>query len=198
VGEFNPYLEVILYRNQFQLATVDALYSDGDRYIPALAAVNKIKDALPSIRHVLVLGAGLGSMVSVLRRKGCDPYITLVEKDKVVLGLAMEFLEEGSEKITPVCNDAMAFMANNKTKFDFVFVDIFIGREVPDFVCSSTFLRQCRDSLNSGGYLAFNYIVNDKQQWEDVKKRFAEIFPSSSIQSISINRILLGRFAAKL
>jgi len=190
-GEFNPYLEVILYCNQFQLNTADTVYSDGDRYVPAVTAVNKIKDALPSIHNALVLGAGLGSMVRVLRRKGCDPYITLVEKDKVVLGLAMEFLEEDShDRITPVCNDAKAFMAHNTAKYDFIFVDIFISKEVPGFVCSSAFLLQCRDSLNAGGHLAFNYIVNDSREWENVKKIFTDIFPDNNIVSIGINRIL--------
>jgi spermidine synthase len=92
-GADNNYLELTLYKNQLQLGTKDVLYSDGDRYIPAVAAVKHMDDFLPHIRTVLVLGAGLCSIVQVMRRKKANPHFTLVEKDKVVLEWAMEFLE---------------------------------------------------------------------------------------------------------
>ncbi len=192
-GDDGTYLEITLFQNQFQLGTNDALYSDGDRYTPAVTAVKSLKDLLPSMRTVLVLGAGLCSMVRVIRRKNYDPFFTLVEKDKVVLQWAMELLESGlSEKIRPVCADAEVFMQTNASKYDFVFLDIFKGRVVPDFVCKAEFLEKCRNSIAPGGHLAFNYIVNDEQQWQQVKDTFTSIFPQNKIIATSVNRILIG------
>ncbi len=186
-----------LYWNQLQLATNDALYSDGDRYTPALAAMKSLKSFVPYMRSVLVLGAGLCSMVHVIRRKETDPFFTLVEKDKVVLEWAMEFLEpNGPEKTQPICNDAYIFMQENTAKYDFVFIDVFKGREVPDFVFTQDFLQQCRNSLMPGGHVAFNYIVNNEQEWDVVQGVFSGVFPGNRIVKNGLNRILIGEAAA--
>jgi len=192
-GAENSYLEILLYQNRLQLATDDALYSDGDKYVPAVTAVSNLKSFLPYIKTVLVLGAGLCSMVHVIRRKEFDPYFTLVEKDKVVLEWAMEFLEpNGPHKTQPICNDAQVFMRSNTSMYDFVFVDVFKGRVVPQFVITEEFLRQCRNSLSPGGHIAFNYIVNDANEWEDVKKTFSSVFPGNKIIQSGANRILIA------
>ena len=176
-----------------QLATTDAIYSDGYRYEPALLAVDSLKAVLPSIKNVLVLGAGLGSMVRVVRHRGCNPGFTLVEKDKVVLQWAMEFFEaDSSALITPVCSDAQDFMAHNTIKYDFIFIDIFDGRTVPAFVTTQQFLEQCRESLSPGCHVAFNYIINHAKEWEKVKTLFASVFPKHEVLSKDINRILVG------
>ena len=182
-----------MYRNQFQLTTPDALYSDGDRYMPALAVTKDLGSFLPSIKNVLVLGTGLGSMVRVMKKKGYEPRYTLVEKDKVVLQWALELADtEVAGKIDPVCDDAGDFMQRNTKKYDLVFIDVFNGRVVPEFVSTPDFLKQCRDSLAQGGYLAFNYIVNDVQEWEQLQNIFAGIFPGYHVFSKSINRILIS------
>lgn len=182
----------MLYHNQFQLATSDALYSDGDRYLPALTVINDLKAFLPSVQRVLVLGTGLGSMVRVMRAHGYDPHFTLVEKDKTILKWAMELLEEENPtKTEPICNDARVFMEQNISKYDLIFIDVFNGRIVPDFVTTVAFLTQCRNSLTPGGHLAFNYIINDDRRWENVKQIFADIYPGYHVVSKSINRILV-------
>src|SRR4051812_39338961 len=102
-GDTNPHLELLLYCNRLQLTTPEALYSDGDRYTPALTAINNLKDLLPSVKSVLALGGGLGSIVRIVCSKGYKPQFTLVEKDKVVLRLALELLEDQHADIIPIC-----------------------------------------------------------------------------------------------
>jgi spermidine synthase len=192
-GDVNAFLELLLYQNQLQLATADVLYSDGTRYEPAIAAVKPLKAFLPSVKNVLLLGSGLGSMVRILHRRGCYPHFTLVENDKVVLQWAMEFLDAGTAaKTTPVCSDAMAFMANNTAKYDLVFIDVFMGRVVPLFVFTPAFLTMCKDSLNAGGHVAFNYIINNDREWEKVLQVFTLIFSDHKVVNKGVNRILIG------
>ena len=193
-GVVNPYLEILLYRNRIQLATTDALYSDGDKYTPALAIINDDPSFLKNVNTALVLGVGLGSMVQIIRQRGYNPTFTLVELDKIVLKWAMEYLQKDKDaKIDPHCADASDFMAANKKKFDFLFIDIFDSRTVPDFASSQTFLEQCRSSVNPGGRLAFNYIMNNDKKWQDTIKTFGIVFPDHHIISNDINRIFIAK-----
>ncbi len=182
-----------MYRGQLQLATHDAFYSDGDRYKPAIAVAKHIEGASAHIKKVLVLGAGLGSIVRVLDKQGRKPHYTLVEYDKVVLKWAMECFEPDQlDRISPVCMDAQTFMEKNKDVYDLIFIDIFDSRVVPSFVFTSAFLNSCKSSLNIGGRVAFNYIVNDELQYENVRQTFSSIFPSFEIVKNSINRIFIS------
>jgi spermidine synthase len=138
-----------------------------------------------------VLGAGLGSVVEVMRARGYAPRYTLVEKDPTVLAWALEVLGE-DDSLEPVLGDAESFMAGNERKFDLVFVDVFKGKAVPDFVTSPLFLRQCRNSLSPGGRLALNYIEVHKRTWEKVQRVIAGVFPGCHIVSKDENRILIS------
>jgi hypothetical protein len=187
------FLDLILYHNRFQLLAADAFYSDGDRYFPAVAMEKHLRDFLPAAKSVLVLGAGLGSIVQVMRARGYAQHYTLVERDKTVLGWALDILGDGNEQmLNPVCQDAESFMAENQHKYDLVFVDIFNGRTVPDFVTAPLFLRRCRDSLSPGGRLALNYIEVHKCKWEKAQKVIANVFPGCRLVSRNDNRILIS------
>lgn len=193
LSDISGYIELLLFRNQFQLLTAGAMYSDGNRYLPAVALAKHLREFLPTARTVLVLGAGLGSVVQVMRARGYDPNYTLVEKDKTVLGWAIETLGEGnSPKLEPMCRDAEAFMAESQRKYDLVFVDVFKGRVVPDFATTPLFLKQCRDSLAPGGILVFNYIEGDRDKWAEVRAAIAGVFPGCQLVSRNDNRILIS------
>ncbi|NDC41773.1 MAG: hypothetical protein EBZ77_09520, partial [Chitinophagia bacterium] len=98
----NPRLEVLLYHDRIQLATGDALYSDGKYYTPATEIAKYLDKDLPQFEQVLMLGVGLGSLVDVLAEKGCTPAFTLVEKDEVVLRLATNYLQKWPKlQLTP-------------------------------------------------------------------------------------------------
>jgi spermidine synthase len=147
---------------------------------------------LPEVKNILVLGTGLASMVHVVNGKGFFPDFTLIEKDKVVLQWAMEFLGDAPKsQVEPVCEDAAAFMKRNTRKYSLIFIDIFNSKRVPGFVFTESFLALCRDSLAPGGHLAFNYIINDKQEWDAVQQNFSRIFPGYRVISRSVNKILV-------
>lgn len=188
----NPVLELFFYRNRYQLATLDALYSDGDKYRPLTIAFKRIKDKLPKVKNVLVLGTGLGSVVHILNSMGYQPKFTLVEIDKQVLQWALEFLPENVHHMLPVHEDASHFIQENKEQYDLLITDIFIGREVPDFVISTSFIEKCHQSILPGGTFIMNYIVNDGKQWEKVQQRITAIFPKNKIISLDMNRIVIA------
>lgn len=189
----NPHLEVLLYHDRLQLATSDALYSDGKYYTPAIAVVNYLKSFCPNMQSVLLLGVGLGSMVDVVASKGYSPAFTLVEKDKVVLRMALDYLQKWPLlQFEPMVEDAEVFMQRNTKQYDLVFVDIFNSREVPKFVSTLEFLSNCRDSMAKGGKVALNYIISNNDNWKHLQANFRMVFPTVHVINSDINRILIG------
>lgn len=188
----NPLLELHYYRGRLQLATADALYSDGEHYRPMRIGFKQIKEFLPEVRKVLVLGTGLGSAVQVMDRMGYHPDFTMVDHDSTVLKWAMEALPGYGVQITPVCADAQSYMADNHSQFDLLIVDIFNGRIVPGFVVTDEFLTLCRNSIRPGGKMVMNYIVQRNEDWSPVDKIIRRIFPRSHCVDDGLNRVVVA------
>jgi len=190
-GTVNPVLELLLFRDEWQLATRDALYSDGTRYRPLLLAFEKIKKELPAVKKVLLLGSGLGSAVKILDKMGHHPEFTLLDIDTTILEWAKELMPEHLNKnIKYICDDAEHFIKSTNLNYDLIIVDIFKGRVVPDFVNDTSFLLDCKDHLNIHGILSLNYMINKPAEWNMFKDKITEIFPKNKIYPVGINRII--------
>lgn len=172
----NPVLELYYYRGRYQLATLDALYSDGARYRPLVAAFRALRNDFSGIRNVLVLGTGLGSAAHVADKMGFRPAFTFVDIDADVLAWAEELMPR---KLRPgarfICADAADFLRADAATYDLVVVDVFIGREVPAFVISPPFLEACKAHLNAGGRLVLNYMSNDATAKPALEKVFGPV-----------------------
>lgn len=193
-GEQSPVPELFLYQGRFQLATQDALYSDGKYYRPMLTAYKQLKQQLPFVKNVLVMGCGLGSAVEIMYGQGYRPNYTLVDTDKEVMRWALELLpQEALVNVTPVCEDAAAFAAQHNTEYDLVIVDIFLGRDVPAFVTAAEFLKHCRRLVRGGGHFVLNYMVAQEAEWENALNNIRKVFPTSNVSAVGINRIVLAR-----
>lgn len=140
----------------------------------------------------MVLGGGMASMVHVLHEKGFHPQFTIVEANKTILQWAMEFTPAHMlSHIEPVCDDAANFIRVNTRQYDLVFIDVFIGRIVPAFVVSESFLLQCRRAMAPNGHLALNYIINNPADWQAALQSFSSVFPVHSVADRGENRIFL-------
>lgn len=186
----DDYIELILYQGRLQLATRDALYSDGTAYLPARELYRHFNADLPVVEHVLVLGTGLASVVHVFADKGYKPHFTLVEADKQILKWAIEFAPDGV-KLDPVCTDAAVYVDSCNRKFDLIFIDVFNGRFVPPFIYSEQFLTCCKNLLEPGGHIAMNYMVNEWNEWLLVQRLFARVFPGFEVVERGENRLLV-------
>jgi spermidine synthase len=194
-GSHNPVLELLLYQNRWQLATGNALYSDGHRYRPLVEAFKYIQDYLPETNSVLVLGTGLASAVHILHHMGYHPMCTLVEIDQQILLWALEVLPEEATNVRPICADAKDFIQDTKEKYDVIIIDIFLDRVVPDFVKETEFIKKCREQLNPGGKLIWNYIVNNTEEWEHIQYQLPTLFQQVKIIPFNINRVIVATVA---
>ena len=187
----NPVLELFLYRGEWQLATLDALYSDGTDYRPLKIAFRRLRHRLGAAKRVLLLGTGLGSGVRILYKMGFTPDCTLVEIDKVVLQLALELMPPHiTPHLSPLCADAAQFVTHCDETYDLVTVDIFIGRHVPAFAVNSEFQKKIRRMVAPGGSFVMNYIVHDTVEWNALKSCIEALYPSVKITELGINRII--------
>ena len=188
----NPLLELYVYRGRYQLATADALYSDGAAYTPLKIAFKHLKHELPAVKHALVLGTGLASAVHVMKQTGNNPDFTLVEYDNTILKMAMVYLPDYKGNIHPVCADANQFMKENKSRYELLVVDIFISRAVPEFVTTAEFLNMCKAAIKPGGHFVMNYIIQQKEEWHRVDAILRSLFPMSYCIDNGINRIIIA------
>ena len=190
----NPVLDVFLYENRWQLATEDALYSDGDHYRPLKLAFAHIGEDLQRLKTMLLLGTGLGSAVYILHRMGVHPETTLVELDETVLGLATALMPAKlTGRLHPVCANAADYIRSCDASFDLLVVDVFIGREVPLFVTSAAFLQQCYLRLNKDGYFVLNYMMEGQAELQRMQNLIREVFPRFEEKGFGVNRIFIAR-----
>jgi spermidine synthase len=184
-----------LYRNQFQLATTDALYSDGDRYTPLIAAFDTIGKELSGVSNVLMLGGGLCSGAHILAKRGYYPEILMIEHDEVVIQWALAIAEANKAiRLQTTCSDAQEYVQQNRAvQYDLVICDIFNGRVVPEFVTSTDFLQYCKQLLFPGGYFVLNYIVKKQQEWGVLQQTLNTVFPQNRMISHNINKIIVAK-----
>jgi spermidine synthase len=195
-GKQNKFLEFILYRNQWQLATEDALYSDGTRYEPfKVAFKNAPKDVLNNTSDCLILGTGLGSIVQILASKyKCRPNYTLVEYDETILNWAVESLTAmGIDKLRPYSGYAEDFVKEDKGRYDLLCIDIFTGREVPVLFTEADFLVATKRLLKPGGLWIMNYIVNDTKETMQFLGNVKSLFPNVEIIEKNQNMLLIAQ-----
>jgi len=192
-GTQNPVLELFFYKGQWQLATKDAIYSDGDRYRPLKLAFGKIKNRLSEAKNILILGTGLGSAVNILDTMGFHPQMDLVEIDQTVIDWAQELLPVSSLKRIHFFNDdAAVFIERNKKPYDVIVADIFESRIVPEFVTGRSFLEHCKNSLSAKGVFILNYMISDTKKWGVFQQIFIEIFPENKMYELGINRVMVA------
>lgn len=189
-------LELYRYRGRWQLATEDAFYSDGAAYSPLRKAFRALQKEVRQWQDVLVLGAGIGSAVMVLDKKhNLRPNITLVDLDEEILTLAGEILaaEGHAAHVELICENAETYVTLEERTFDAVVIDVFRGREVPQFALQPFFLQNCLSRLRPGGRLIMNFIINSDREWETFQQTLATVVPGYQTLAIGVNRIILGQ-----
>lgn len=133
---------------------------------------------LESVRSVLVLGMGGGSVIESLRTKFNYTHpIVAVEIDPVVIEIAEEeFGITAYNDLEVVCADAAEYLEETTEKFDLIIVDLFIGEQVPDRFYEKTFWQDIDKRTNNGGKVLFNAEVRETNT---IGKNFLNSLPKT-------------------
>ncbi len=195
MGVTTPVLDLFIYRGRWQLGASTALYSDGHRYRPLLAAFKYIKKDLLQARNMLVLGAGLGSATYILQRMDIQVDTTFVDIDSTVINWGKELLpRQLADQNHWICADAQEYVSERSTFYDIIVIDIFLDRIVPQFVSSNHFLTNCIRLLNNpNSKIVLNYIINNKDNWQEVQSNLALLFHIEHIIDLGLNQVIIAK-----
>jgi ubiquinone/menaquinone biosynthesis C-methylase UbiE len=196
---YNPYLNVIMKRGQYQLLTENAIYSYGERYDNFSKAFKRIDLDRLNISNVLILGFGLGSIPLMLETLFHKKYhYTAVEIDPEVLKLANKYTVCNlASSIEFHLSDAYTYASFSEEKFDMICMDVFLDDIVPTELEQEDFLLALKKMLMPNGILLFNKLAHfrkDKNAADAFfQHHFKLIFTEGVYLDVQGNYILLNR-----
>lgn len=191
----NNLLRVYLFRNQFMLSNLDAIYSQGTSYEPFSMPFEKLKKEINSINSFLLLGTGLGSALHILQKHyNHFPSSTLVDIDEDVLALSKEFMHLNTKNnVEWVCDDALIYLQETTKTFDLIGVDVFKGTTVPFDIQTDYFVSLCKKRINKNGIVIFNYISKNKTDILMLENKMQHKFNSIEIILHGLNKFYICR-----
>jgi|GEM_PF-301503 len=190
----NPVLELWFARGRYVLSSGDAVYSDGEKYRPVVAAFKSLGPEVQQIKSLLLLGCGLASTLHILAARKVFPDAALVDVDATVLDWALEFLPAASrEKTVAIRQSASDFVAQNELQFSLVVSDVFNGRFPLSFVSTDEYLQDCYAAVAPGGFFILNYIAYEPAEAAALKEKLHEIFGNVQLKNFDHNYVFIAR-----
>jgi len=165
ISPINGELKIYLINGRYLLNAKDTNYSYGELHTGFQKIFRKMKLKSRYINKVLLLGLGVGSVVSIIQEElkiNCS--VVAIEKDPMMIDLGHKYfkISRFQDIQINIC-DAFDFMMENKKKFDLIVFDIYINNEIPTIFETSKFLFLLKQSLSSNGLLIFNKAYNSKK-----------------------------------
>ena len=110
-----------------------------------------------SVKRVLVVGLGGGSLPSFLRRHYPQATIDVVDIDPEVINVAKQFFEFREDSAMRAhLADGRAFIESARNPYDIVFLDAFGSDSVPEKLTTVEFLQSVRRAVAPGGVVVGN------------------------------------------
>lgn len=113
-----------------------------------------------NVKTILVLGVAGGTIIHMLHDMYPKASITGVDIDPVMIEIGKKYFGLGSiKKLKLITADAKDYLQQQRLLiYDAVVIDLFIGRDIPDFVSSDNFLARIKLCLTTGGFVFINYL----------------------------------------
>lgn len=145
-------------------------------YLTFLAVVPRLTGAPPDARTALLIGLGAGELVGLLEREGVN--LTVVELDPRIEELARRHFGLRLPREQIRFADGRAFLERDRATYDFVFMDAFLGEEVPGHLFTREAFTAIRRRLAPGGVLAINYTtIPNGEDVQAVARTLQAVFP---------------------
>ena len=159
-------------------------------------AIAHLKKTKPEAKRILVLGIGGGGIIKLIRKYWQDSKIKGVDNDSVIVDLGKRFLGLGEIEMEEVIADAYEFSkgeAKSGQKYDIVFVDLYVGSEVPQKFSTSTFIKMVKKLLNNDGVAVFNrvYYGEKRQMAHRFREQLAKVFSGVEVLYPTANVIYI-------
>jgi spermidine synthase len=148
---------------------------------------------LPSVRprRALVLGLGGGTVVHLLRRRFGPIAAVGVEADAAVLALARAELGLEVAGLEVVQQDALAYVADCRERFDFICVDLFRGARLERGILARPFLRRLKALATPGAEIVLN-LFEDRRA-DACVQQIGRVLAVRSTERIGKNVVVRAR-----
>jgi predicted membrane-bound spermidine synthase len=150
-------------------------HSAGFSFLHLLEAVQFLR---PQAKDLLQIGLGIGSLPTVLERRGVRADV--VEIDPAVVRFARTYFGFSTRGETFV-EDARTFLRRSDRRYDFIVHDTFTGGTTPEHLLSLEVIARIHELLRPGGVLALNFVgyqdgPNAEATWA-VARTLRAVFP---------------------
>jgi len=192
-SKHNPKLVVAIQDGKYVLNANNANYSFGSLHRVFQKTFNKLNLLDKNINSVLLLGAGAGSVSSIIYDElKLTPKIDAVEIDEEVVKLGKKYFHlEQYEKLTIHVEDAIHYVKDTKLIYDLIVVDLFEGINVPQKFCNEAFFLLLQRILRENGRLIFNFVAYNhetKERAKRIKKSLQHTF-NNEVDVFKLERI---------
>lgn len=107
---------------------------------------------------ILILGIGGGDLLRLSRSVFPESRIVAVDIDRKIIDLACRYFQADRYADKLHVQNAMSFVEKNIDRnYDLIFVDLYRGNLIPDFVSSDRFLMHAGKCLSQKGRLVISY-----------------------------------------
>jgi len=112
---------------------------------------------IPTVKTASIMGLGAGSMVKNLLSNFCELDVHAIEYREAVVNTAKKYFNlPDTERLFIHIDDAVNYMKNTVMKSDIIFSDLYNSEGMEPKQVQSSYLRDCKNSLNKQGVLVLN------------------------------------------
>lgn len=199
-SSYNPDAKVIRYMGSVRLLVKGSIQAGPFITKMLSTAMDKFKILeRESLSSFLMLGLGGATTPKLLLRKFPDMHTTIVEIDPEIIRIAGTYFGlDTLPNTTVICADARKFVrksGEHGKRYDLVQIDLYIGRDVPDFVLSGDFCKSVHGLLKPSGELFINYDVDAgyEEKWVKLYSLLKTYFHDVSYIKIEHNILFHAR-----
>jgi spermidine synthase len=118
-----------------------------------------------SVKHVLTIGLGGGSVPKYIHQYCPEIKQTVVEINPQIINVARShfYVPENDEKLNVIEGDGIAYLAETPNSTDVLMIDAFDSVGIPPDFCSQDFFDSCEMALTNDGIFAINLWGSDKK-----------------------------------
>lgn len=116
------------------------------------------------VKRALILGLGGGTTAHLIHKNWPLAKITGVDIDPLIVSLGNDYMGLKNLDIKTLIDDAFVFTKKDKTLYDFICVDTYVGDTYPEKLESVEFLRQVQKRISPNGIVIFNRIFESNER----------------------------------
>jgi spermidine synthase len=140
----------------------------------------------------LILGLAGGTLAGMIAKKYQPNHLVGVEIDPIMVDLGKKYLKLADiPNLEIIIKDAQKYIETTKGRFDYIFVDMYFGDKLPQFIYSPKFLKKFRIL---GHTVIFNHLFYDDKKVKNANKlvtSLKSIFPKINLLRKLTNLLII-------